>query len=386
MIKDRVQYYKSMFPRLKCIYLNSASNAPLPLESIRAITDFLLAVNEYGPDSNKSQEMIEDITNATRKELAALIRCRVDEIVFTQSTTDGINIVANGLMLKEGSSIIIRDGEHEHPSNHYAWLRLRSRGVEVKSINIKDDYGSVDVDELISSVQDDTRLIVLSHALFNTGLVLPVEDICKRTRVPLFLDSAQSVGCMDVDVNILGCSFMVFPASKWLCGPSGIGILYCNSRAAESIEPPSIGGESAFIHKGSLVYREMPYRLQTGFRSYALLAGLLESLRYIRSIGIEKIRQWNIYLANTIIDELSSISNVKLYTPKDGRRTSIVSFMVDGINSSTLVRELDRYGVVVAERSILDKKVVRVSTHLFNTEDDVSRFINILKKIITQEK
>jgi cysteine desulfurase/selenocysteine lyase len=179
---------------------------------------------------------------------------------------------------------------------------------------------------------------------------------------------------------------MVFPASKWLCGPSGIGILYCNSRAAESIEPPSIGGESAFIHNDSLVYREMPYRLQTGFRSYALLAGLLESLRYIRSIGIEKIRQWNIYLANTIIDELSSISNVKLYTPKDGRRTSIVSFMVDGINSSTLVRELDRYGVVVAERSILDKKVVRVSTHLFNTEDDVSRFINILKKIITQEK
>jgi cysteine desulfurase/selenocysteine lyase len=384
---------KNDFPRLKCIYLNNASSAPMPLVSIKAVTDFLIEYNEYGPDSSKMQDIIDDLINNTRKEVAELINCKADEVVFTHSTTEGINFVANGLNLRQGDSIIIRDGEHEHPANYYAWLRLKYRGVSVKNLSIKDMYGNIDYEELRSIVGSihGVKLIALSHALFNTGLILPIEDIVNivikeqnSSSIHLFLDAAQSVGCVEVDVKRLGCSFMAFTASKWLCGPPGLGVLYCSKDVSDSIEPIIIGGESAFIHEGSLIYKEMPHKLQAGFRSYALLAAFLESVRYIKRIGIAKIRNWNMYLADSIVDGLSSHSKIKLYVPDDNsRRTSIVSFEVSNADSSKVVKELERHGVVVAERSILDKKVIRVSPHFFNSEDEISKFITMLKAILS---
>ncbi len=376
---------KNDFPRFKYIYLNSASSAPMPLVSIKAITDFLIRYDEYGPDSNKMQDIIDDLINNTRKEVAELINCKAEEIVFTHSTTEGINLVANGLNLRQGDSIIIRDGEHEHPANYYAWLRLKYRGVNVKTLSIKDIYGNINGEELKNILaSDNVKLIALSHALFNTGLILPIEDILSNNTIQLFLDAAQTVGCVEVDVKRLRCSFMAFTASKWLCGPPGLGVLYCNRDVSNAIEPLIIGSESAFIHEGSLVYKDMPYRLQAGFRSYALLAAFLESLRYIKHVGIAKIRNWNMYLADSIIDELSSYSQIKLYVPKDNsKRTSIVSFEVCKVDSSKVTKELEKYGIVVAERNILNKKVIRVSPHFFNNEDEVSKFITILKALIS---
>ncbi len=379
---------KRDFPRMRGIYLNNASSTPVPFIAIKAVTDFLISYDEYGPDSSASASMLDELLSRARKEVARLINCKEDEIIFTQSTTHAINIVANSLKIGRGDAIVIRDGEHEHPANHYAWLRLRDgRGVMIRTLNIKDEDGSIDVEELKRIVNSEgIRLVALSHVLFNTGLILPVEEVSKvlkdsDRRIHLFVDAAQSVGCMDVDVKRLGCSFMAFPSSKWLCAPPGLGILYCSRDAWDDIEPLYVGGESAFIHDG-LCYREMPYMMQAGFRGYALLAGLLASLQYITSIGIAKIRNWDMHLAGMVREELHNHyhDKINLYGPDDPNlRSSIVSFNFNDNASDMMVgrvvKDLEREGIIVAERDVLKKKIVRVSPHFFNSEDDIARFL-----------
>ncbi|MEM4230963.1 MAG: aminotransferase class V-fold PLP-dependent enzyme [Candidatus Nitrosocaldus sp.] len=386
---------KRDFPRMRGIYLNNASSTPVPFIAIKAVTDFLISYDEYGPDSSASASMLDELLSRARKEVARLINCKEDEIIFTQSTTHAINIVANSLKIGRGDAIVIRDGEHEHPANHYAWLRLRDgRGVMIRTLNIKDEDGSIDVEELKKIVNSEgIRLVALSHVLFNTGLILPVEEVSKvlkdsDRRIHLFVDAAQSVGCMDVDVKRLGCSFMAFPSSKWLCAPPGLGILYCSRDAWDDIEPLYVGGESAFIHDG-LCYREMPYMMQAGFRGYALLAGLLASLQYITSIGIAKIRNWDMHLAGMVREELHNHyhDKINLYGPDDPNlRSSIVSFNFNDNASDTMVgrvvKDLEREGIIVAERDVLKKKIVRVSPHFFNSEDDIARFLATLKRLV----
>ncbi|MEM0441579.1 MAG: aminotransferase class V-fold PLP-dependent enzyme [Candidatus Nitrosocaldus sp.] len=386
---------KRDFPRMRGIYLNNASSTPVPFIAIKAVTDFLISYAEYGPDSSASASMLDELLSRARKEVARLINCKEDEIIFTQSTTHAINIVANSLKIGRGDAIVIRDGEHEHPANHYAWLRLRDgRGVMIRTLNIKDEDGSIDVEELKRIVNSEgIRLVALSHVLFNTGLILPVEEVSKvlkdsDRRIHLFVDAAQSVGCMDVDVKRLGCSFMAFPSSKWLCAPPGLGILYCSRDAWDDIEPLYVGGESAFIHDG-LCYREMPYMMQAGFRGYALLAGLLASLQYITSIGIAKIRNWDMHLAGMVREELHNHyhDKINLYGPDDPNlRSSIVSFNFNDNASDTMVgrvvKDLEREGIIVAERDVLKKKIVRVSPHFFNSEDDIARFLATLKRLV----
>ncbi|MEM4192878.1 MAG: aminotransferase class V-fold PLP-dependent enzyme, partial [Candidatus Nitrosocaldus sp.] len=383
------------FPRMRGIYLNNASSTPVPFIAIKAVTDFLISYDEYGPDSSASASMLDELLSRARKEVARLINCKEDEIIFTQSTTHAINIVANSLKIGRGDAIVIRDGEHEHPANHYAWLRLRDgRGVMIRTLNIKDEDGSIDVEELKRIVNSEgIRLVALSHVLFNTGLILPVEEVSKvlkdsDRRIHLFVDAAQSVGCMDVDVKRLGCSFMAFPSSKWLCAPPGLGILYCSRDAWDDIEPLYVGGESAFIHDG-LCYREMPYMMQAGFRGYALLAGLLASLQYITSIGIAKIRNWDMHLAGMVREELHNHyhDKINLYGPADPNlRSSIVSFNFNDNASDMMVgrvvKDLEREGIIVAERDVLKKKIVRVSPHFFNSEDDIARFLATLKRLV----
>ncbi|MEM0030140.1 MAG: aminotransferase class V-fold PLP-dependent enzyme [Candidatus Nitrosocaldus sp.] len=396
---------KKDFPRMRGVYLNNASSAPVPFIAIKAVTDFLISYDEYGPDSSTSASMVDDLLSRARKEIARLINCREDEIVFTQSTTHAINIIANALNIKRDDddgdvAIVIRDGEHEHSANYYAWLRLKRRGVAIKNLNLKDEDGSIDVEELkeiVDSGEVKVRLVALSHVLFNTGLILPIEEVGRvlrekdkdgGRRIHLFVDAAQSVGCMDVDVKKLGCSFMAFPSSKWLCAPTGLGILYCSRDAWDDVEPLYIGGESAFIHDDMLCYRDMPHRMQAGFRGYPLLAGLVASLQYISSIGIARIRNWNMHLAGMVREGLRDDGkHIKLYGPDDSRlRSSIVSFSFNNEDSdamvSRLVRDLEREGIIVAEREVLKKKIVRVSPHFFNSEDDIARFLATLKRAL----
>ena len=371
------------FPFKDTIYLNNASTSLMPISSIKAMTDFLVSYNEMGPDSKKADNYVREKFFLARKAISYLIKCKPDEVIFTQSTTDGVNMVASGLKLKQTSNIIIRDSNHEHPANHYPWVRLTTK-LEVRSLKVN-NVGYFDLEELKKTVDNDTGLVVLSHALFNTGAILPVEqigNILAEKNIPYFIDAAQTVGCLeDVDVNKIKCNFMSFNGSKWLCGPMGTGIFFCKNESNEMLEPLQVGGESAIFHEGKIAYKEMPAKFQAGFRNWAGIAGLEASIVYLLRLGLENIRKKNLKLANLMREELSRIPGVILYGPEEQeKRTSIVSFSLLNQDPKIVVERLEKQNMILAVREIFTQKVIRASMHFFNTESQILKVVEAIKK------
>jgi len=372
------------FPSSDKIYLNNASVSLMPSQSIEAMREFLITYNSIGPDSKESESFIIEKLENVRKIIAKIISCKPDEVVLTQSTTDGINLVANGLSFDDNSNIIIRGMEHEHHANFYPWIKLKEK-ISIKNLPI-DDNGFFKLDDLESLIDNNTKLVALSHALYNTGSILPVEEIGKilHDKVPFFIDSAQTIGCIgDIDVSKIKCDFMSFNGSKWLSGPMGTGLFYCNKKSSKLLEPITIGGESGIINDDSkLTFKELPDKFQTGFRNYVGIVGLESSANYLQNFGIKNIHKKNQYLSNLFREELSKISNIILYGPDDPNcRTSIVSFNIKGLDSQKIVDKLEKQNIILAVREIMEQKIVRASPHFFNTESEILQVIDAIKKL-----
>lgn len=407
------------------IYLNNASVSLMPRSSIDAMTDFWLKYNSMGPDSELADELVAKKIRSVRGMLSALISCQPDEIVLTNSTTDGINMVASGLgALGPESNVIVRGMAHEHHANLYPWLRLQDRGVSIRDLCIRSD-GLFDMAQLKSFIDNNTRLVVLSHALYNTGAILPVSDVgdivhgASHDGCQLFIDAAQTVGCLDAadcDVSRIKCDYMSFNGSKWLCGPMGMGLFYCSKDAEQMLNPAAIGGESAVlcrdkdededdadysktglhyskngavgqgmsIDQGGArpVFKDAPDKFQTGFRNYAGVVGLEASLKYLKGVGFEKIRSKNRNLSSVLQDDLCHMSNVSTYMPENPEeRTSIISFNIEGMSPRDVVKRLARQGIILAVREMDRLEMVRASPHFFNTEAQMHELADRLKHL-----
>lgn len=372
------------FPNSGKIYLNNASVSLMPSQSIEAMKDFLISYNSIGPDSINSEPFVTEKLQNIRKIIAKIINCQPEEIILTQSTTDGINIVANGLSFEQNSNLIIRGFSHEHHANFYPWLRLQNK-IKIRNLSI-DKNGFFDFNELETLLDSNTKLVAISHALYNTGSILPVEKIGNmlEDHTAFFIDSAQTVGCIgNFDVAKIKCDFMSFNGSKWLCGPMGTGLFYCNKKSHELLEPMTIGGESAMIYDNTnLAFKDIPDKFQTGFRNYVGMVGLESSAKYLLKFGMENIRKKNLYLSNLLREELSKIKNITLYGSEiPQERTSIVSFNIDGHDPQIIVEKLEKQNIVLAVREILEKKIVRASPHFFNTESEILRVIDAIKNL-----
>jgi cysteine desulfurase / selenocysteine lyase len=390
--------------------MNNGSVAPTPLSTIKAITDTFLKYSIEGPDSKLVNEFITSLMTELRTRLSALIHCEPEEIIFTQSTTEGLNYVRNGINWKKGDSMIVRGETHEHYANYLPWLQLsRQKAVDLISLPINEN-GYFDIADLEYAVSHGKRkgttttkikttaatkksktpkLITLSHALYNNGAILPVEQVGKITNqndILFCIDAAQTVGSVEVDVKKIGCDFMAFPAFKWICGPLGLGILYCNKKAADALAPQSIGSESATLSSDqkTLAYLEPPIKFQTGFRNFPALAGLEASVRYLLRLGISNIRTRNIKVANTLRSELEKLTDVRIYGPEDENlRTSIISFSSNRVNSKNIVEKLGENEIIFAERDVGGgTKAVRASPHFFNSEEEATKAVEYIKNIL----
>lgn len=367
------------------IYLNNASSSLIPLKSIKAMTDFIIQYNELGPDSIDFGIELAAKYNQLRQTISKLIRCRPEEVILTQSTTEGINTVASGLSFPKNSNIVIRGTTHEHHSNYYPWLRL-AKSAELRSVP-NDTNGFFEISEFEKLLDENTRIVSLSHALYNTGAIMPVEQIGKileEKNIPYFVDAAQTVGCVgDYDFSRTKCNFMAFNGYKWLCGPMGIGIFYCKKDSANLLEPSQIGGESAMIYDNDkIAYKDIPDKFQSGFRNYSAIVGLETSVSYLLHLGLENIRKKIIGLANLFREEIAKIPDVTLYGPEDqGRRTSIVPFSVGKKSPQEIVEHLEKRGIILAVREISDTKIVRAAPHFFNTETDILKTVDAIKKL-----
>jgi len=373
------------FPQDGKIYLNNASVSLMPFLSIKAMKNFLVDYSTRGPDSIDSDVFLKEKLIRIRRTISNLIHCRPEEIIFTQSTTDGVNMVANGLSFESKSNVVIRGMAHEHHANYYPWLRL-SQKLSLKSLKV-DQNGFFNIKELHNLVDKNTKCVALSHALYNTGAVLPVEEIgeyLEKNNVPYFIDTAQTVGCFgEYDFKRTKSNFMSFNGSKWLCGPMGTGIFYCKKESSKLLEPSSIGGESAMVYdETSLAYKDIPDKFQTGFRNYVGFVGLEASINYMLQFGLNNIRSKIIKLSNQLREELSKISGVTLFGPEEqSKRTSIVSFSINGKEPQKIVELLEKKKIVIAVREIVDKKILRASPHFFNSEEEILRVVDEIRKL-----
>jgi cysteine desulfurase/selenocysteine lyase len=372
----------------KTIYMNNGAVAPTPLSTIKAMTDFMLTCAQGGPDSPSTFDYIKSLLDELRTRVAHLINCEHGEVVLVQSTTEGLNIVANGLDWKTGDKIVVRGGRHEHYANYLPWVALsQKKGVQLRELAMTDEDGYFDLGQLEKLVKG-SRLITLSHVLYNTGAIMPVEEvgrIAQENGVLFCVDAAQSAGTISVDVKKIGCHFMAFPGFKWLCGPMGIGVFYCSKKAFETLEPPKIGSESATLSEQNIMaYLDMPARLQAGFRNFPGAVGLEASLRYILRIGLERIRKKNMNVAGILREEIAKIPAVKMYGPDDeSKRSSIVTFISQKADSSTLIRQLEQNRIILAARDIgRGKKAVRAAPHFFNSEEEASITASYVKSLL----
>ena len=189
---------RSDFPiTKKKIYMNNGSVAPTPVSTIKAMTDTFLKYSIEGPDSKIVNEFINLLMKELRNRIANLINSEPEEIIFTQSTTEGINYVRNGIEWKKGDSMVVRGGTHEHYANYLPWIQLsREKGVSLIELPINNN-GYFDISELENLVIKGKRtgarggtkngsktpkLIALSHALYNNGAIMPVEEVGKLTK------------------------------------------------------------------------------------------------------------------------------------------------------------------------------------------------------------
>jgi cysteine desulfurase/selenocysteine lyase len=370
----------------KVVYMNNGAIAPTPLSTIKAVTDFMLKCADVGPDAPQISEYTVALLDELRTRIAHLINCERQEVVLVQSTTEGLNMVANGIGWQKGDAIVARGGRHEHYANYLPWVSLsQRRGVQLRELAV-DENGYFNMGELEKTMKG-ARMVTMSHALYNTGAVMPVEEvgrIANENNALFCIDAAQSAGTIPIDVKKIGCHFMAFPGFKWLCGPTGIGALYCSKKASEILTPPSIGIESATLSEKDIVaYYDAPTRFQAGFRNFPGAAGLEASMRYMLRIGLESVRERNMKVANALRSEIEKISGVRMYGPDDeNRRTSIVTFMT-AAESSMIVKKLEQNSIIFAARDVGGgRKAVRAAPHFFNSEEEAATAAGYVKSLI----
>ncbi|HEU5121044.1 MAG TPA: aminotransferase class V-fold PLP-dependent enzyme [Candidatus Nitrosocosmicus sp.] len=391
----------------KKIYLNNGSISPLPISTIKSITDFCLRYSETGPDSSDFNTYLDNLKKEVRKRVADLIKSSTEEIIFTQSTTEGINFISNGLKWKKNDRILIRNSRNEHFSNYLPWLKAVldfKLGLGLFPSNDKESTGSAlakDFEDIYS--QNHYKLISTSHIMYNNGSITPVEYLGKvinesHNNTLFSIDGAQSVGAIDVNVKNINCDFMTFPSFKWICGPLGIGLLFVKKNVMDELNPVFVGSGSAEVIKldtkkfgkdeqleihESFRFNKYPEKYHSSFRNFPGLAGLEASLRYLMRIGIKNIEARNKVLSSILRDDLSKLSELVIHeADEENYRSALISFSFKKKNDEKVKKlnfRLQEQGIILAEREIGKRKILRASPHFYNSEDEIQKTCETIK-------
>jgi selenocysteine lyase/cysteine desulfurase len=294
--------------------------------------------------------------------------------------------VANGFRFGKGDTIVTKGGPTtEHPSDYLPWLYYAAaKGVKIHDIAV-DGAGVPNLAELDSAIRDTrAKLVVTSHVLYNLGTIQPAKEMCKIAHergAAFFLDVSQSVGNIPVDLGAIGCDFAAGTASKWLCGPLGVGFLYCTDEAASQLEPLSFGA-NATEYVNNLSYKVLSgaARLQEGFRNWAYVHAFGVAMDVWNGFGLEEIRETDMKLVRGIVDQLTEMKNSYrlLVDFGDGKRTCIIPVETINENPSDVVQRALKAKVTVAQREFGEKKILRISPHFYNDEGDVERLFEVL--------
>ncbi|MEM2496766.1 MAG: cysteine desulfurase [Candidatus Nezhaarchaeales archaeon] len=393
-----VERVREDFPILKkgIIYLDSTASSLTPKVVINKMLEYYL---EYRANIERgvyelSQRASSEYEEA-RRDVARFINAKSEsEIVMTKNATEGINMVAHSINWGKNENIVTTLLEHH--SNLLPWLRCEERyGVKVKLVK-PNPQGLIDPADVERLVDDNTRLIAITHVSNVLGVITPVREIAKVAKehgALLLVDGAQSVPHMKVDVRKLNCDFLAFSGHK-MCAPTGSGVLYIREELLDELNPLYVGGgvvETVEVNSFKLV--KGPAKFEAGTPPIGEVIGLKAAVNYLTSIGLDNIEAHEKLLTKKLYEGLTQIPKVEVYGPEPRFKTSITSFNVGDLNPHDVALILDstakiavRSGMHCAQpliKHVLGKMqgTVRVSTYLYNTEAEVEKFLAIIEEV-----
>jgi cysteine desulfurase / selenocysteine lyase len=379
---------KEEFPVKNSVaYFNNASYTPMGRAATSAITEALKEYSRTGPN-DEYYLRLKQAGNVAREKLTSLVNIRKEDVIFTESATQSINLVANGFKLNSGDVIITRGGATEHPSNYLPWKYYTDRkGVQIVDLEV-DEFGIPNLSALDSALKaSKAKLVVMSHVLYNLGTTMPVKEAARISHergARFFLDASQSIGAKTVDLRDIDCDYAAGTAAKWLCGPLGLGFLFVKEDALDTVEPLSFGANACtYTPQGSYKILDSAVRLEEGFRNWIYCHGLIAAIEVISKIGIEEVRKRSLKFADSILEGMSGMPCKMIGSREDISRTSIMPFELLNVKPIEVVQRLSRAEITVAEREIKDKKILRISPHFYNDDEEVDLLLSEISKVIS---
>jgi cysteine desulfurase/selenocysteine lyase len=376
------------------VYLDSGASAQKPQAMLDAIHKAYSQnyANVHRGLHFLSNKATEEYENARETVRAFLNAGSADEIVFTSSATEAINLVAYGYGMPEigeGDEIVLTIMEHH--SNIVPWHFLRERqGAKLVFVPVEDD-GSISVEAFERAITPRTKLVAMTHMSNVLGTVTPVKEVVALAHargIPVLVDGSQAAVHLPVDVQDLGCDFYVVTGHK-LYGPTGIGVLYGKAAMLERMRPFNGGGEMIVeVSEDRVTYNTPPHRFEAGTPQIAQAIGLAASLRYMDGIGREAILGHETLLRDYAHERLGAVNSLRIYGHAPGKG-AIVSFDLEGIHSHDVSMVIDREGVAVragthCAQPLLKRfgatSTCRASFGMYNTLAEVDILAEALEK------
>ena len=403
-----IKSLKSDFPIFKnipsLVYLDSTATSLKPKSVIDKEIEYYekYSANVFRGVYKISEKATEEYEE-TRKIIADFINAeKTDEIIFTRSTTESINLVAYSLgrkIINQGDDIVTSIMEHH--SNFVPWQQLAlENGATFKVIDITDD-GFLDLDfaMLDKIITKKTKILALTYISNVLGTINPIKKIAKAVKsinpkVIVVVDAAQAVPHMNVKVQDLGCDFLTFSSHKML-GPTGVGVLWGRYELLAEMFPFNYGGEmiqEVYIDK--TIFKSPPHKFEAGTPHISGVIALKEAINYLKRIGMDHVRAHEKKILHYAIDSLETEygKKIKIIGPRTlENRAGIVAFTFAGYHSHDIAQVLDEEGVCIRaghhcamplHNRLGVNASARASFYIYNTNYDVDMIVNGLKKVI----
>jgi selenocysteine lyase/cysteine desulfurase len=347
-------------------YLNAGTNGPLPRRTVEAMIASLARDLEEGRSSGAYFDAMLARRDELRATLARFLHAEPGEIALTTSTTEGCNVVVNGLGIGPDDEVVTTDSEHPGLFGALVASRATLRVVEVCDLPVADVAAALE-----EAISEKTRLVALSHVSWLTGAVFPVGELV-GLGPPVLVDGAQAAGAIPVDPHELGCDFYTVSAQKWLLGPDVTGALFVRPKRVEELRMamPSYGGWE-FGDDHTYTPRADAARFDPGWLAAASGQGLLESLAFAEDAGEERFEHAAAMAAH--LRHMLGAAGCDVITEPD--QATLVTWKAEG-ESKAVVGRLADAGVVV--RDLPGRGWLRASCGFWTNHDDLERLLGAL--------
>ena len=376
------------------VYLDNAASAQKP----RQVVDRMVhaTYNEYSNVHRGLHYLANAATEAyeaARESVRAFLNAEsIDEIIFTKSATEAINLVASSFgqrFIGEGDEIVLSIMEHH--ANVVPWHFLRERkGAVLKWVDV-DDEGNFSLDAFEKALTPKTKIVAITHLSNVLGTVTPIKEIVKIAHargIPVLVDGAQGAVHLDVDVRDLDVDFYAITGHK-LYGPTGVGALYGKKEWLEKL-PPFLGGGEMIneVTKDKVTYNEPPHRFEAGTPPIVQAVGLGAALDYMRDVGRARIHAHETALSHYAHERIARLNSVRIFGRASGKG-AILAFNLRGAHPHDVATIIDREGVAVragthCAQPLLTRfgvtSTCRASFAMYNTFEEVDKFIESLQK------